>query len=288
MMKKKGRSIYPWYNSDENHKGKLHYISFKFLCISLYVIVFYYVFSNTSLENQTLEIVKNCNVYKRSLGEIEKNNKGSKKKKNIKHKKGDVNKTITNENNTKCNEQMVEGNKCSANIDHGNTNMENKSNSSVSNINYNDLSKNLTEKELFDVLDSLETCPSEGDLRNIWTHTIGVVKEGFDDIHKELKVSIQKYLDNDIYVFTGNNRIWLYKDIWKEINFGLCGTVANVQLKYTEKFYRLISDEHTLDDVLKFIYSFLEHFKTLKKELREKHQKELLQKISETLNKKKK
>ncbi|SCQ12683.1 Plasmodium exported protein (PHISTa), unknown, putative [Plasmodium sp.] len=288
MLNKKKCNIFFCYNSDENHKGKLNYNSFKFICLSLYIIGFYYAFLNNCLENGRLEIVKISNLYERNLGEVEKNNKSSKRKSNLKNKKEDVNKTKSNENNTKCNEKKVEDKKYDTNNDMENTKVENKSNSSVCNINYNDSSKILTETELREVLNSLKTCPSKEDLKNIWNHTIDVSKEGLDDIHKELKASIQKYLDNDIYVFTGNNRIWLYKDIWQEINFGLCGTVANVQLKYTENFYRLISDEHTLDDVLKFIYSFLEHFKTLKKELREKHQKELLQKISETLNKKKK
>ncbi|KYN93153.1 exported protein (PHISTa), partial [Plasmodium gaboni] len=48
------------------------------------------------------------------------------------------------------------------------------------------------------------------------------------------------------------------------------------EVEYTKDFYTLINGKHTLDDILKFIYSFLEHLKTLKKELHKKHQKELL------------
>ncbi|SCM18816.1 Plasmodium exported protein (PHISTa), unknown, putative [Plasmodium sp.] len=155
--------------------------------------------------------------------------------------------------------------------------MGNESNSSINNINYNDLSKTLTETELLEVLNSLKECPSKEDLKNIWNHTINVAKEGFDDINKELKKSIQKYLDNDIYDTTDdlNQREGLYDRLWK----GNCSVfykrVATEVVECTNDFYRLINDEHTLDDILKFIFSFLEHFKQLKKELHEKHQKQL-------------
>ncbi|SOV18522.1 Plasmodium exported protein (PHISTa), unknown function [Plasmodium sp. gorilla clade G2] len=68
MTSKKRFSIFPFYRFDENQKGILRYISFKLLCLSLYIIGFYYVFLNNSLENSSLEISKNCNVYKRNLG----------------------------------------------------------------------------------------------------------------------------------------------------------------------------------------------------------------------------
>ncbi|SOV84148.1 Plasmodium exported protein (PHIST), unknown, putative [Plasmodium sp.] len=287
MMNKKNCIVFPFYHDNENNKGKLHYMSFKFLCLCLYIIGFYYALLNTSLENGSLEIAKNCNVYKRNLGEAEKNNKSSKRKRNLKHKKEDVNKTKTNEKNRKYNNQKVKENKYSTNNDMKNTKVENKSNSSVCNINYNDTTKNLTKKELFDVLNSLETCPSKEDLRNIWNHTIGVAKEGLDDIEKELKASIQKYLDNDIFAFDGFRKCWFYDDIWKENISRLCQTVTSEELEYTKNFFSLINGEYTLDDILKFIYSFLEYFKTLKKELHEKHQRALLEEFAKTLVKKK-
>ncbi|SOV73813.1 Plasmodium exported protein (PHIST), unknown, putative [Plasmodium sp. gorilla clade G3] len=278
MKNKKHCILFPFYHDNENNKGKLHYISFKFLCLSLYIIGFYYIFLNISLENKSLEIVKISNLYERNLGEAEKNNKSSKRKRNLKHKKEDVSKTKSKENNTKSNEPKVEDKKYSTGNDMENTKVENKSNSSVCNINYNDMSRKLTEKELHDVLNSLETCPSKDDLRNIWNHTIGVAKEGLDDIQKELKASIQKYLDNDILekINGYGNKLFLYDNILKGNTFRLCQTVSIEELLYTKDFFSLINGKHTIDDVLKFIYSFLEHIETLKKELYKKHQKELL------------
>ncbi|ETW38364.1 hypothetical protein PFTANZ_00982 [Plasmodium falciparum Tanzania (2000708)] len=151
---------------------------------------------------------------------------------------------------------------------------------------YNDMSKSLTEKELREVLNSLEECPSKEYLMNIWSHKVGVAKEGLDNILKELKELIQKYLDNDIYVDTNKYgaNTFLYDYTWKGILFNLCGTVASEEVKYTKSFLSLINDKHTIDDILNFIYLFLEYFQILKKQLHEKYQMELLQKISIILN----
>ncbi|SOV84245.1 Plasmodium exported protein (PHIST), unknown, putative [Plasmodium sp.] len=278
MKNKKNFILFPFYHDNENKKGKLHYISFKFLCLSLYIIGFYYIFLNISLENKSLEIVKISNLYERNLGEAEKNNKSSKRKRNLKNKKEDVNKTKSKENNTKSNEPKVEDKKYSTGNDHENTKVENKSNSPVCNINYNDMSRKLTEKELHDVLNSLETCPPKEDLKNIWNHTIGVAKEGLDDIQKQLKASIQKYLDNDFLtsIEYSSHRVFSYDYILKGYILKLHQAVTSEELLHTKDFFSLINGKHTLDDILKFIYSFLEHFETLKKELYKKYQKELL------------
>ncbi|SCQ12584.1 Plasmodium exported protein (PHIST), unknown, putative [Plasmodium sp.] len=285
MANKKNCIISPLHSAYRNNKGKINYISFKFLCLSLYIIGFYYVLLNTSLVNKGFEIVKFSNVYERTLGETEKNNKSSKRKRNLKRKKEDVNKTKQNVNDLKCNEQKLEKNKHSTNNDSKNTKVENKSNSSMNNINYNDTSKPLTETELLDVLNSLKKCPPKEDLRNIWTHTIGVAKEGFDNIQEELKASIQKYLDNDIDegIDGYHGKCFLYDNIWKETVSGFCKAVAKKEIEYTKNYFTLVNDEHTLDDIVKYIYSFLEYFKTLKKELHEKYQKELLIKIEKAI-----
>ncbi|SCQ12644.1 Plasmodium exported protein (PHISTa), unknown, putative [Plasmodium gaboni] len=267
MENKKNCTILSVYNDNKNQKGTLRYISFKFICLSLY----------TSLENKGLQIVNISNVYERNLSEAEKNSNGSQRKRNLNLKNEDVNKTNSN-GNIKSNEEKVEENKHSINDDDENINVENKSNRSMNNINYNDLSKNLTEKELFDVLNSLKECPPKEDLRNIWNHTLGVAKEGLDDILKELKASIQKYLDNDIYKggYKRTNKSYVYKSILDQNISRLNKTLVTEEILSTNNFYTLINNKHTLDDILKFIYSYLEHFKTLKKELHKKHQKELL------------
>ncbi|KYN93112.1 exported protein (PHISTa) [Plasmodium gaboni] len=289
MARKKSFSVFPFYLFDENRKKKFHYISFKLLCLSLYIVVFYYVFVNTSLENKGLQIVNISNVCERNLGEAQTKNEGPKWKRYLKYKKEDVNKTKHNTNNMKCNEQKVEGNKHSTNNDMKNTNVEKKSNSSTNNINYNDMSKNLTEKELYDVLNSLKECPPKEDLRNIWNHTMGVAKEDLDNLLKESKASIQKYLDNDILKNTERYGIkyFVYDEMWNLYISKFSKEVANEEVEYTKNFYNLINGKHTIDDILKFIYSFLEHFKTIINELHKKHHKDLLETVSKHVNKKK-
>ncbi|SOV20450.1 Plasmodium exported protein (PHISTa), unknown function [Plasmodium sp. gorilla clade G2] len=286
MARKRGFSVFPFYRFHENQKRKLHYICFKLVCLTLYIIGFYYAFLNNSLENKCLEIAKNCNVYKRNLGEAQTKNKGPKWKRYLKYKKEDVSKTKYNTNNIKSNEQSVEENKDCTKNEIKKNNVENKSNRSINNINYNDISKTLTEKEFFDVLNSLEECPPKEDLRNIWTHAVGISKEDVDDIQKELKVLIQKYLDNDINVGNINWALdsYLYNDIWDQNISRFYKTLATEEILYTNNFFSLINGKHTVDDILKFIYSFLEHFKTLKKELHQKHQKELLESIAKNVH----
>ncbi|SOV10072.1 acyl-CoA binding protein, isoform 1, ACBP1, putative [Plasmodium gaboni] len=226
-----------------------------------------------------MESKKNCNIF--SLYSDNKNQKGTlrtKKEKNLKYKKGDVIKTKSNETDIKCNEEVVAENDNSSNNCCANNNAESESNVSICNINYNDMSKNLTEKELYDVLNSLKECPSKEDLRNIWSHTRGVGKEGLDNVYLQLKASIQKYLDDDFLNRTDHSRRerFVYNCRLEGHISRIFEAVGNEEVEYTKDFYTLINGKHTLDDILKFIYSFLEHLKTLKKQLHQKHQKELL------------
>ncbi|ETW45078.1 hypothetical protein PFBG_00245 [Plasmodium falciparum 7G8] len=62
------------------------------------------------------------------------------------------------------------------------------------NINYNDLLKQLTLNELYNVLDNFEEFPSNEDFYNIWNHVLGIDKEGFDDMLTELSFYIKDYL----------------------------------------------------------------------------------------------
>ncbi|ETW18880.1 hypothetical protein PFFVO_02273 [Plasmodium falciparum Vietnam Oak-Knoll (FVO)] len=248
MTNKQNCSSFPCYIDEENKKGKLNFISFKFLCLCLYMIGFLYIFLNISLEKKSLEFVQIGNVYKRSLSEVEIYNKEPQMKTNLKHKKGDLNKSKHNINKIKYNEQSVEKYKNIINKNLWNINMEDENSSYMKNVDYNDMSKNLTEQELRDVLDSLKECPSEEDLKNIWTHTIGVAKGGLDN----------------------------------QVSSGFCQTIGTEVLECSNRFRSLINDKHTLDDILKFINSFLEYFDILKKALHEKYHKELLDKIEQT------
>ncbi|ETW18000.1 hypothetical protein PFFVO_03104 [Plasmodium falciparum Vietnam Oak-Knoll (FVO)] len=245
MESKKSCSVFRFYRGDKNQKGKLYFISFKFLCLSIYMIGFYYIFLNNSLENGSSEIVKNCNIYKRNLVQVEKN-KDSKKKRNLKHKKVDMNKTKSNENNNKCNEENVEKNEHSISNDFENSNIEIKSNISICHINYNDMSKNLTETELHEVLNSLEKCPPNEDLRNIWINTFGFVKEDngvnyddgnllYDSIwHQNIYSRFETVANNGVNYDDGN---LLYDSIWHQNIYSRFETVASEKVEYNDIFF---------------------------------------------------
>ncbi|SCQ12766.1 Plasmodium exported protein (PHISTa-like), unknown, putative [Plasmodium gaboni] len=225
--------------------------SFIFISLSLYKIY----------DENIIPSTKYIEIVSRNLSEIENENNNNMQRKNIMNHSDKTNESSISSKNNKS------------------ITLENKP--------YNDLSKNLTEKELYDVLNSLKECPSKEDLRNIWSHTRGIAKEGVDDIQREIKASIQKYLDNDISEGvmgrTHNQKFYVYKDIWDQYMSRFYKILVTEEILSTNNFFSLINNKHTLDDILKFIYSFLEHFKTLKKELHQKHQKEILESIAQNL-----
>ncbi|KYN93039.1 exported protein (PHISTa) [Plasmodium reichenowi] len=282
-------NIFSMYNADENQKGKVHYISFKYLCLCLYIIGFYCLLLCKSLGNCSFGIANISNVYERNLSEVEEYNYWPQRKSYLKYKKEDVNKIKSNLNKRKYNEQIIEKYENIINKNLCNIHMEYKNSSYKKNMDYKNMSKNLTEKELRDGLNSLEGCPSKEDLRIIWAHILGVVKGGLDDVLNMLKGSIQKYLDNDIYVgkYDRGKNIYLYERMWDECYSRFYETIVTEELKYSKKFFSLINGKNTLDDILNFIYSFLEYIEILKNELHGKYQKELSEKISKISNKKK-
>ncbi|SPJ10031.1 Plasmodium exported protein (PHIST), unknown, putative [Plasmodium sp. DRC-Itaito] len=286
MTNKQKCSFSPFYSADENKKGKLYFSSFKYLWLTLFMIGFFYIFLNKSLENQSFGIVKINNVYERNLGEIEKNNYWPQRKSNLMYKTEDVSKIQSNINKRKYNEQMVEKYENIINKNLGNINMEHKNSSYIKNVDYKNMSKNLTEKELRDGLNSLEGCPSKEDLKNIWSHTLGVAKGGLDNVLNMLKGLIQKYLDNDVYLGDDIDGYYdfLYERIWNVNRSGFCKTIANEEANYSKFFFRLINSKHTLDDILIYIYSFIEYFQMLQKNLHEKYQEEILRSIEQSFN----
>ncbi|SCQ12586.1 Plasmodium exported protein (PHISTa-like), putative [Plasmodium sp.] len=101
-------------------------------------------------------------------------------------------------------------------------------------------------------------------------------------IKRVLRGSIQIYIDNGLNYDDGD---LFHECIWHPNLYSLCGIVVSEEVEYTNDFFRLINDKNTYDGMLKFIYSFIYYFKTLKKELHEKQQEEMFVKITQILNK---
>ncbi|ETW51551.1 hypothetical protein PFMALIP_00389 [Plasmodium falciparum MaliPS096_E11] len=118
-----------------------------------------------------------------------------------------------------------------------------KSTEKCDNINYNDLLKQLTLNELYNVLDNFEEFPSNEDFYNIWNHVLGIDKEGFDDMLTELSFYIKDYLYKYEY-----QRYHHIED-----------------LEHTLNFYSLLKDGTSIDEMKHYIYSFIKYYDTLKK-----------------------
>ncbi|SOV20442.1 Plasmodium exported protein (PHISTa), unknown function [Plasmodium sp. gorilla clade G2] len=62
------------------------------------------------------------------------------------------------------------------------------------NINYNDLSKQLTLEDIHNVSDNLKELPSYEHIHNMLNHVLDISKKGFNDMIKELALYIEDYL----------------------------------------------------------------------------------------------
>ncbi|SOV84244.1 Plasmodium exported protein (PHISTa), unknown, putative [Plasmodium sp.] len=145
------------------------------------------------------------------------------------------------------------------------------------NINYNDLSKQLTLEELDNVLDNLEEHPSNIDLYNIWNHVLGISKEGFDDMLKDLSYDIEYYLLKYIYQrYDVSYKHMCFKTMyhtWHKSMHDIGVVLSSTDMEYTLKFYSLIKDGGSIHEMKNFIYSYLSYYGTLKNDLYNEHKK---------------
>ncbi|KYN93187.1 exported protein (PHISTa), partial [Plasmodium gaboni] len=147
------------------------------------------------------------------------------------------------------------------------------------NINYNDISKQIMLEDIHNVLYNLKERTSDEDLHNIWNHALGISKEGFHDMIKELALYIEDYLltyeyqryhhfpDREPISVGTKYRIW-YKsihDIGVELSF--------TDMEHTLHIYSLVKDGATINEIKNFIYSFIDYYSTLKIDLFKEHKK---------------
>ncbi|SCQ12737.1 Plasmodium exported protein (PHISTa), unknown, putative [Plasmodium gaboni] len=168
-------------------------------------------------------------------------------------------------------------NKLGSTLDEKNNNIS--LSSQCININYNDLSKQLTLEDLHNVLDNLKERPSDEDLYNIWNHALGISKEGFQDMIKELAIYIEDYLLTYEYQryhhFPGRKPICRntkYRT-WKKSMYDIGVALSFTDMEHTLTFFSLIKDGATTDDIKNFIYSFIDYYSTLKNNLFKEHKK---------------
>ncbi|ETW28833.1 hypothetical protein PFFCH_03753 [Plasmodium falciparum FCH/4] len=140
--------------------------------------------NENSYEYNGLVHVKSFNKYSRNLTEVKTPKNEKFKKSFFKNKKkcdneNEVNNKDTNKRNT------GEPKSCCSGNSESNQN-ENENDDATIDINYNDISIQLTKEQLFDVLNSLKKVPPKENLIHLWNHTLGVNKKGLDDLIKDL------------------------------------------------------------------------------------------------------
>ncbi|SOV84283.1 Plasmodium exported protein (PHISTa), unknown, putative [Plasmodium sp.] len=147
------------------------------------------------------------------------------------------------------------------------------------NINYNDLSKQLTMEELHNVLDNLDERPSNSDLYNIWNQVLGVSKEGFDDMLKDLSYYIEDYLltyEYQRYHYIRGRRPVCrgteYSTWYRSMHY-IGEALSSTDIEHTLKFYNLVKDGASIEEMRNFIYSYLKYYQTLKYDLYNEHKR---------------
>ncbi|SCQ12568.1 Plasmodium exported protein (PHISTa), unknown, putative [Plasmodium sp.] len=273
MTIEKNSTISPMNNANENKKGTLHYISFKFLFLSLYMIVFYYVFLNKWNEYNSLIYIKSFNVCSRNLSEVKIPEKDKLQKSFFKNekrskKKNKVNKEDANEKNSDESKSF--------NGDSKSNQVENENKCSTNYINYKDISVQLTKEQLFDVLNSITKVPPKENLTHLWNQTLGVNKELLDILIKDLLTFFPKNKINDCLAIT---HLRLIKDPYVLMWFHFMNEFGKVTLNetdFTRKFYDLIKGKPSIDDIRNYIFSFLETFQHEYNEIYDKCKREVL------------
>ncbi|SCQ12607.1 Plasmodium exported protein (PHISTa), unknown function [Plasmodium sp.] len=147
------------------------------------------------------------------------------------------------------------------------------------NINYNDLSKQLTPEELDNVLDNLDERPSNSDLYNIWNQVLGVSKEGFDDILKYLSFYIEEYLlryeYQRYYYIRGRRPVCSGTEYrtWYKSMHDIGEVLSSTDMENTLKFYNLVKNGASIEELKIFIYTFIKYYNTLKNDLYNEHKR---------------
>ncbi|SOV84142.1 Plasmodium exported protein (PHISTa), unknown, putative [Plasmodium sp.] len=209
-------------------------------------------------------------IYRRNLSEL----------KNVQHswlRSSSENLQLKNMVDEKNNDTVLSSKCCNSECDVKYSDVTTKD--KCNNINYNDLSKQLTLEELDNVLDNLDERPSNIDLYNIWNQVLGVSKEGFDDMLKDLSYYIEDYLLTYEYqryhyirgrrpVCTGTEYSTWYRSM-HDIGEALSST----DMEHTLKFYNLIKDKASIEEMRNFIYSYIMYYQTLKYDLYNEHKR---------------
>ncbi|SOS81603.1 Plasmodium exported protein (PHISTa), unknown function [Plasmodium sp. gorilla clade G1] len=256
------------YPSKGYNNGKAFINFLRYVCLMVYVVGFLNVFLDNSYAYNGLVDVKSFNAYSRNLTEVKSPKNEKFKKSFFKNKKkcdneNEVNNKDTNKRNT------GEPKSCCSGNSESNQN-ENENDDATIDINYNDISIQLTKEQLFDVLNSLKKVPPKENLIHLWNHTLGVNKKVLDDLIKDLLKYFPKNSISNRFAFSDFKMTeGCYTKMWFDFmsDFGKATMNEN---EHTRSFYGLIERQASIDDIRNYIFSFLEEYEQKYNELYEK------------------
>ncbi|CZT98261.1 hypothetical protein PFUGPA_01215 [Plasmodium falciparum Palo Alto/Uganda] len=244
----KDKNVYSFNSNKMNNKSNKFYSSFHFMCLVVYIISLFFITLTNIYENNTSLSIKHDKLFMRTLSEIEKENYTS---------------IESNNEKSKLNDEL------------NNSIIKNKVD--LKTIDINDLSRQLTKDELYDVLNSLEEIPPKRVLINLWYQSLNIAKD-MKELLKELKGYVDEYLNkNNPYdcdnFINDNNSIWI--DCLNDI----VETLSYEEMEYIEKFHNLLNQDITVNDIVNFIYKCINYFDELKKKLFDKYKEKFEEKI---------
>lgn len=147
----------------------------------------------------------------------------------------------------------------------------NKFKAPLKNLNYNDITRQLNSYEISDVIKGLkENIPNE-DLVNVWIQTLGVCKSGGHDMISNLKnyekSCLSEYKKIILPHYGGPPREKNPEEYWEKCLYDFEVKLLNASYEYNSKFYELLNKKDKLFKIKKFLFSCLDEFSNLKKQL---------------------
>lgn len=166
----------------------------------------------------------------------------------------------------------------------------NKFKAPLKNLNYNDITRQLNSYEISDVIKGLkENIPNE-DLVNVWIQTLGVCKSGGHDMISNLKnyekSCLSEYKKIILPHYGGPPREKNPEEYWEKCLYDFEVKLLNASYEYNSKFYELLNKKDKLFKIKKFLFSCLDEFSNLKKQLYKEYKNELYDNIMRASGKK--
>ncbi|EWC75027.1 hypothetical protein C923_04298 [Plasmodium falciparum UGT5.1] len=116
-------------------------------------------------------------------------------------------------------------------------------------------------------------------LYNIWSPALGIAKNAFDEMIKDLWLYIEDYLNK--YEYQRYHHIMCRRPVCVRIKYrtlykskdDIGVALSSTDMQHTLNFYSLVKNGESIDEMKKFIYSYIKCYDTLQNDLFNEHRK---------------